>query len=324
MAKTASKNTKIVKQEKNELISLPTVDNRKIVPGKTYVIKELVRNDTDPKLQEIGRAKAASVVNPDIRYIRYNESQGKYDLGLDANSMDFVSKNKEEIKKILNERKYVLECAELEFGKNFHDNCLESNKTFSEFILSYEHNRYLTTDNRREAIELHCMMLDNKICFKGEEDEPKYKNATHFLICKEDVENQDDINRKVKYSLKQWFDQLIASKNQQTIVNILKYLDEPSVHAGMKEYILSDVWDKKIDNIASRNIMVKLYQNIDGLLDHIGDMHIVRALVTKGIISSDGEGGLTYNGIGLGRDKEDVLTMLSSNQKLFTELKGML
>lgn len=296
---------------------------RKIEKGKTYVIKERTSDVTDPKLLELGRRKAPNVEMPDLKPLKLNRATGKYDMGLDETSMFFNSLSDEEIKDELSNREYIIECCKRKFGKNFLENCVEGNAVFDGYVLSYKHERYFNTNNIDDAIELHNMLLDNKVCFPDEEMNDKYMNsATHIVECVEERQTQNEINAKDKHTLREWFSKLHAQDDISQIVAILRYFNE-NVTSKTNVHILSDVWNKKVENATDRKIMMQLNRNDNNLLDYIQDLDVVIELIAKGVIKNNSE-GFFYGDVPLGGTKEDVLANLGKDKDLFNSAKSKL
>jgi hypothetical protein len=223
---------------RKEILGLSKQFNRTaLLYGKKYLIRERILFDTPKEYAALNRSKSPSVDMPDISGLPYDEQRNRYDIGLTEDSREFLSiANSSEISAILASRKDILDAAIRTFGKDFQNSGTES-AVMNNFELKFLHNRVINTSEPKNLLEVYAMLLGNKVAFKDELGEPRYKNASYIIECVDDVKSAEEQEGEEVFVLSsEWFPRMIKT-DKGTLIAIMANIN-PSVREGMSDAAL--------------------------------------------------------------------------------------
>lgn len=299
-----------------------SINSRVVEKGKKYLIRERITPQTPDIYAANGRGKSVAVETPDISYLRVNKYNGNYDLGLDSTSMDFNSSSDAEIKAILSQRKDVLEACKSLFGKEFLSNSTEANEAMNNFTLQFKHDRRIDTSDREGLIEVHAMLLTNKIAFKDEFTNPKYKDARYVIECVEDVKSIEEQENAEIAELLDWFANL-KHTNRSLLVSIMGSI-RASINENVNDGVLAKAFNQMLSDRRTRTSLLR-YATDEDAVATLKDEVIARKLIKNGVLVKEGA-QYKYKGMPIGSDDKAVAhkLRLKENKALYEELRAML
>lgn len=214
----------------------------------TYLILENPNGNTPQSLREHGKSKLALYASEQAG-CPYDVQREVYDTGLDPLSREFVGKSKEEVDKILEERKELVDYLRQRVERTEHKNETEF---LAKFKLELTHNKVVDTSNMEDYLKLYLVMRGNLLA--PEEDRgniARYGDAFYKITNKSaqiDIKKQ---NLKRKEFIKDWFFEN-RKENLQKVIDYMKYVEFVPITMNIEDSSLAlDILDKKIEDFGN-------------------------------------------------------------------------
>lgn len=274
---------------------------------RKYLIEEKPTEDTPVELQKVGRSKAGGFYF-EFADIPYSGKSKRYDTGLDRTSREFMGKGKEEVEKILNERKPLIE--HLDFLVSKHPDKDET-KVIAEMRnqRQLKHNLLIDTADLDNYLFLFLAMRGNKITPVNDKGNLARYGSSMYQIsdasAKKDYENE--LATK-KFEARQWLMNKLSESRDEALA-YLRYEDFIGVNQDKKsDALLMDMFEKAIE---------RDYEKLTGFLDTIRRVssedvlqhNVLRQLFFRGVIKKE-RANYLYDGTILGANMKAVVKFL--------------
>ena len=272
-----------------------------------YLIEEKPTEDTPVALQKVGRSKAGGFYF-EFADIPYSGKSKRYDTGLDANSKEFMGKDKAEIDKVLEERKVLAN--HLKYLVEQHPEKNET-KVIADMRNNrkIQHNMLIDTADLDNYLFLYLAMRGNKITPVNDKGNLARYGTSMYQIsdayAKKDYEEE---LAKKKFEARKWLMNKL-SENREEALAYLRYEDFIGVKQDKKsDALIMDMFEKAIE---------KDYEKLTGFLhtihrtpaEDVLQHNVLRGLYIKGVIKKE-RANYIFDGVDLGANVKAAVAFL--------------
>lgn len=229
--------------------------------NNTYIIKEKATADTPSSLYSVGRSKMGGMFF-EFAGCPWDETNKRYDTGLDKTSREFRGKSEQEVNKILNERKELVEHLE---------NLIEShstkdrNEVIAGLRMKVNHNMIVKTDNPDTYLRLFLAMRGKTITPYTEKGNLGKYGSSMYVI--EDLDQETKHSEKLangKMKVLKWlFNKLDDKKHgKQDVLEVLRHENILSDTQTADNGILVDLVTKRIEDVATLDNLLHVIEKV--------------------------------------------------------------
>ena len=291
-----------------------------VQPNKIYRIQEKVTSNTPSGLKERGRFKMVGDTSEPAKCKYVGNSQfGHYDTGLDESSLEFNGKSKQEVTKILKDRKTLIDHFNRKKEAFFKSNPSATETQFVSLLgVEMRHDTVIDTSSLDNYLNLFLALRGNKLTPESEINNPLYNSSFYVLKDTEGKEDNVDEFLEKKLAVNTWFGSTVKD-NSDKVKEYLQYVGALSIGRKASLSVLMGIFDHFISDVSK---LEKLYDAITkDPYEKVKIINKVRKLKKSKVITVSA--GIWYfEGEAIGRSDEESYSILTKegNENLLDTL----